>query len=587
MHRTVEALSCHGCSGKVSLVLLVAWLALLSSVCLSAGCTASSPFVAQVATPVSNNHTEEPEKAIRSTNVATPTLPPPAPSRAYLVEAGLSVPANLNPLVAGNYASQRVTDNLFDSLLNVNAVNAVLQPSLAAQWQVSENRLTATFQLRPDVLWHDGAPFTANDVVHTFESILDSNPNSQYKANLVGVDTFFAPDEQTLVVAFDSPDCSLLYDVGQIPIVPQHLTEPEMENPRVDVPATQASWDHPIGTGPFKFKNKLPNGEIRLERNDGYFAGTPHVSEWVYRPFGDEQELLIDLRAGEVDLALMTSQDVQHLQADETVDLIAFPQPEYYALALNNAHSLLNDVRTRQALAYAIDRRQLVQDLLDGYGQIIDTPWLPAHWVYAKPDSSIDYDPAHAQQLLSEAGWTDSDQDGLLDKEGHPLQISIRVNSENSLRKRIAFAVQQYWIDVGISAELYFVEFNTLLERLFSRNFDAAVFSWPVHQDPDQSLLWASEESDLARDFNFISYANPVVDEALAEGLTVPFCDQEARSSAYQPAISTIAEEQPYIFLFVPEHIIAVTHRLSGVRPGPYSNLSWNVHEWSLEHPDG
>jgi len=454
--RTVEAFFCHGRSGKVSLVLLVTSLALLSLVSLSAGCSASLPFMAQGATPVSNNHTEEPESAIRPTNVATPTLPSLGPSRAYLVEAGMSVPANLNPLVAGNYASQSVTDNLFDSLLNVNAVSAVLQPALASQWQVSENCLTATFQLRPDVLWHDGMPFTADDVTFTFAGILDSEIQSPYKANLVGLDTFFAPDEQTLVVTFDSPDCSLLYDVGQIPIIARHLTEPEKESPNVDVLAAQVYWDHPIGTGPFKFKSKLATGEIHLERNEDYFAGTPHIAEWVYRPLGDEQEILVDLRAGEVDLALMTPQDVQHFQPDETVELIAFPQPEYYALVLNNAHSLLSDVGTRQALAYAIDRQQLVQDLLNGYGQIIDSPWLPGHWVYAEPDSSIDYDPAHAQQLLKQAGWTDSDQDGLLDKDGRPLQISIRVNSENSLRKRIAFAVQRYWIDAGISAELYF-----------------------------------------------------------------------------------------------------------------------------------
>ena len=586
MHRTVEAFSCHDRNGAVSFVLLAVSLTLLLLVCLSTGCGASSSSIEQVVAPVSISQTKESESDIRPTNVmATSTLSSVAPPRSHLVEAGISVPANLNPLIADSYASQRVMDNLFDSLLNVNAENAVLEPALASQWQVSEDCLTATFQLRPDVLWHDGEPFTANDVTFTFEGILDSDLQSPYAANLVAVDTFFAPDEQTLVVTFDRPDCSLLYDVGQIPILTQHLIEEE-KNSHIDVLAAQVYLDHPIGTGPFKFKSKLPTGEIHLERNENYFAGVPHIPEWVYRPLGDEQELLSDLRAGEVDLALVTPQDVQHFQSGETVDIIAFPQPEYYALALNNAHSLLSDVRTRQALAYALDRQQLVQELLNGYGQIIDSPWLPDHWVYAKPDFSIAYDPESARQLLSEAGWTDSNQDGLLDRDGSPLQISISVNSENSLRKRIAFAVQRYWIDAGISAEIYFVEFSTLLEQLFSHNFDSAVFSWPVHQDPDQSLLWASEESDLDRDFNFISYANPIVDKALAEGLTVPFCDREARSYAYQQAISTLAEEQPYIFLFVPQNIIAVSRRLSGVQPGPYADLSWNIHKWTLEHTD-
>ena len=549
---------------------------------LAAGCEGrSSNFASHQSTPSGQQSLQAEEtQPVEVESALTPTaryVP-----REYIVETGIGAPDNLNPLADQNDASRTVTRKVFGSLLRVNATNAELEPALAAAWEVGEDSSSITFHLRSGVLWHDGQPFTAEDVEFTFESVEHVASVSPYRANLVNVKSFSATGSHTFVVDLKSPDCSALYDVGQIPIIPRH----RFENPdAVSQNAAVANLviDQPVGTGPYQFKDRSPTGEVYLQRNESYFAGVPQVAEWVYQPVGDEAQLLDNLRSGQADLARIPADRVHELQQADWLRLLVVPQAKFYALALNNKQPALQDVRVRQALAQAINRTQMVQELLGGYGQVVENSWLPDHWAYARLDIAFAYDPNQAGLLLQEAGWVDGDGDGLLERDGNKLQVDIAVNAENDLRKRIALAVQRDWINIGVSAEVHFVEFQTLLEKLFAPNFDAAVLSWSVHQDPDQHLLWASQESELEGTFNFISYSNPVVDEALQQGLTAPRCDPKLRAQAYQTAINAITREQPYIFLFVPQEILVVSERISGFTFGPYAHVGWDIEDWRLD----
>ena len=528
-----------------------------------------------------------PETASTEQSIAPETMsqPEPAlPERPYLVEAGTLVPTSFDPMLPKNGASQRVVDNVFDSLLKVNAETASLGPSLASDWSISEDALTITFSLTEDALWHDGEPFTADDVAFTFEAILDTSLDTPFKANLVGVDEFYAIDRNTFVVTLTSADCSLLVKLGQIPIIPQHLFVTGVDNGSNNTDLLEeVSWEHPIGTGPFKLKETLATGEVHLEANANYFGGVPNIAEWVYLPCTGVQQILTGLREGGIDLAQISPQEALYFQHNDNVRMVTFPESEYYALMINMTRPSLIDTGTREALAYAIDRQRLVEELLDGYGQVVDSSWLPSHWVNDPADPPVHFSPERAVDLLEQAGWTDNDGDHLLDRDGEPLQINIAVNAENERRKQIAFAVQRDWIDIGVSAEVNFVEFYALMEKLFAQTFDVAVFSWPMHPDPDQSLFWASAEAELQGDFNVVSYADPAVDEALLAGLTASSCDPRARIQAYQQVITAIEQDQPYIFLFAPEQVIAFSQRLTGLKPGPYANLSWNISDWALE----
>jgi len=582
LHQTSDASSFHDPNPRVSPFVLAAIVFSISLVHLASGCDSRSPSVEPLETPTSSGQVIQSEgmQPPEIENVPSPTAQH-AP-RDYLVEVGVDIPDNLNPLAPENRAAQRVTENMFDCLLRVNAINAAPEPGLAASWEIGEDVSSITFHLRPGISWHDGQPFTAKDVEFTFDSIRQPASESSYRANLANVKHFSATDSLTFVVDLKSPDCSTLYAVGQIPIISWRYFN-TINTTGQNEPAANLQLDQVIGTGPYRLKDRLPNGEIRLERNESYFYGIPQIPEWVYQPVNNQIQILYSLRSGQADLALIPVEGIPTLQATGQFRFVGFPQARFYALILNNKHPFLNDVRVRQALAHAIDRAQLVQELLGGYGQVIESSWLPEHWAYAKPNMSFPFDPERAAYLLQEAGWVDRDGDGLLEKDGKKLRVNISVNAENDLRKRIALAVQQYWINIGVSVEIHFVEFNTLLEKLFAPNFDAVVFSWPIHADPDQHLLWASSEGDLQGTFNFMSYANPAVDEALSQGLIAPRCDPKLRAQAYQTAISAITSEQPYILLFVPQDILAVNRRVSGLALGPYAGLGWNIESWRLD----
>lgn len=485
------------------------------------------------------------------------------------------MPPSFNPLSPGeDDPARRVIDNVFDTLLVVNAGDAALEPGLASAWSVTTDTLTVTFSLRADAVWHDGEPFTAADVLFTFDAVEAPRVDTPLKSNLAQVRGYLAPDSHTVIVSLSRPDCSVLYDLAQIPILPRHLFESG------ELTTDALELDVPIGTGPFRFGTRLPGGGVRLERNETYFAGVPAFRSWTYRPITDTAELIHSLQAEEVDLAPVYPQQAASFPQDGPVRLLSYPQPEYFALILNHSAPYLEDPRVRQALAHAIDRPRLVQELLGGAGRVIDMPWLDQHWACDASPTVYAYDPQRAERLLREAGWSDTDGDGLLDRDGAPLHIGISVNGENALRSRIALAVQRYWIAVGISAELRYVEFPVLVENLFTHRFDAAAFSWPIHADPDQAHLWMSAKNGPRPNFNFAAYEDERLDEALLAGLTAAGCDSDLRTQAYSQAASIIARELPYIFLFVSDDFVAVNTRLEGVQPGPYAGLGWNIHRW-------
>jgi peptide/nickel transport system substrate-binding protein len=508
------------------------------------------------------------------------TLTPSAERLAQVIEAGPEAPAVFNPLLPAGASAQRVIDNLYDTLLTIDAQSAALEPRLASTWQVSTDNMTVTFHLRTDVTWHDGQPLTARDVVFTFDAIRKLDAAPALKAQLAFASRVLAPDDRTVVIGFDRSACPLLAEVGQIPILPRHLLEGrELTNANFNTRA-------PVGTGPFRFERQDASGDVHLSRNDQYFLGVPHFSEWVYRPITDTAALSAALHDGALDLATVSSEQAVALDTAGASRLLAYPQPEYYAIILNMGQPSLEDVRVREALSAAIDRQGLLGEVFAGRATLLNGPLLPGHWAYTAATAPESYDPARARRLLAEAGWTDSNHDGLLEKNGTPLRIGLSVNGENALRQSIAARVQRNWLAVGVAAEVQAVEFSTLVERLFGHHFDASVFSWPVHADPDQTRFWASSQNVLWSGFNVASYSSiDKVDPALHEGLWAAACDPKIRAPAYAQMQAALAADLPYIFLLAPNAYVAASARLAGLQPGPYAGLSWNIEQWQLTRP--
>jgi peptide/nickel transport system substrate-binding protein len=480
---------------------------------------------------------------------------------------GLIEPITLNPLLADDEASLAVTGLVFDSLLAVDPWTGALLPNLARAWRVSADGLTITFDLRDDVLWHDGEPFSAKDVEFTFEAIAKLGADSPHWFNLALVEEFQALDTKTFLVKLSEPNCSALYDLGLLPIVPRHV-----------LPQQAMA----IGTGPFVFKDWLQDDPIALIRNAHYWRGAPHLDAWTYRVLADAEQLLAELEAGQIDVAHIRPEDLAGVEAAGHCEVYRYPTAEGYFIAFNNNHPVLGDRKVRQALSYALDREGLVDQILLGQGTLLATGLLPGHWALQEGTGSrlYDYDFGEAQRLLAEAGWSDSDGDGILDREGEPFQLSLTTNADNTTREAIAILAGQYYRAIGVVAQVELVEWGNLLGRMFNHTFDVAVLSWPLELDPDQREFWHCEENALGSGFNFVSYCDPYLDGLLIEGATMPSCDGERRAEIYGEMVSILAEDRPYDFLFAPDKLLAANRRVVGPDPSPFAGPYWNVVDW-------
>jgi peptide/nickel transport system substrate-binding protein len=191
------------------------------------------------------------------------------------------------------------------------------------------------------------------------------------------------------------------------------------------------------------------------------------------------------------------------------------------------------------------------------------------------------FDHLRAAQLLEEAGWVDSDGNSIRDRGGELLRLRLATNGRNAVREAIAILAQQYYLAVGVAAEVKLMNCN-FLEDIFTHDFDIVVFSRPLDIDPDGWELWHSSESVLDSGFNFVSYQNPRVDELLLQGLRVPKYEEARRAAIYSEIVTILAQDQPYALLFAPYNLIIVNERVGGVAPSPFAGLHWNTADWDV-----
>jgi peptide/nickel transport system substrate-binding protein len=308
-----------------------------------------------------------------------------------LVAAIAGEPDQLDPHKTSAYFSFEVLENVFDTLVEPDE-NLEMQPALAESWNVSPDQLTWTFHLRQGVIFHDGSPFTADDVVYSYGRIMDEQ--------LANVDKFSAvtdvsaPDASTVILRVKQSSPNLLTNLGGfkgMAIVQRR----NVENGQI---AT-----HPVGTGPFAFRSQKSGDSITLKANGAYWLGAPRVSGVTFRFISEPSTALSALQAGEIDWTdSIPTQRVAQLEGDESMALAVVPSNDYWYLALNEARQPWNDVRVRQAIAYAIDRDAIVQATSYGTASANQlaiprgNPWYTQYDPYS-------HDVEKARSLLGEA----------------------------------------------------------------------------------------------------------------------------------------------------------------------------------------
>ncbi|HEX6988830.1 MAG TPA: ABC transporter substrate-binding protein, partial [Bacillota bacterium] len=480
-----------------------------------------------------------------------------------------------NPHHPNHYVeSVMVTRVLFNGLTKPGKD---LQPSpdLAESWDISDDGLVWTFHLRDGVTWHDGEPFTAEDVRFTFmDIVLNPDVGSSSASNFRNVQEVVAVDDRTVEFHLKQPMASLASYLGyNAGILPSHILKGTDVMNNADF-----NKGSPVGTGPFKMADYVSGQYVVLERFDDYFGGRPLLDQIQYRVVPDTNTQLSQLLTGELSIMIVEqASNVERLENEAAIRVDATPQLNYVWIAPNTTKAPFDDARVRQALSYALDRPAMIQNILRGYGRPATGPISPALEYYYNPDvTTYPYDPERAKELLAEAGWEDSDGDGYVDRDGQTLEIALTVPKAN-IMEPLATLAQQYFESVGVKTNMDAVEFNVFVaDRLVPRSFDIMVGWWITPPDPD---IFAYYHSSAATGGNNVPmYANSELDALLEQGQAVG--DPAQRKEAYDRVQEILADEVPYIFVWYPDEIVARRAGLEGVPAIGFRDALQYAHEW-------
>ena len=496
---------------------------------------------------------------------------PPVAGDTLIMGSGADA-VNLLPVLASDGTSGDINGLVYNGLVRYDK-DLNIEGELAERWEISPDNLTLTFHLRQGVRWHDGAPFTAEDVLFTYRLLVDPKTPTAYAERYRQVATAEVLDAYTFRVRYHKPLATALISWA-FSVHPRHLLE------GVEITKSPLA-SHPIGTGPYRFVAWQRGEKIVLEANPDYFEGPPYIQRVLYRVIPDASTMFLEMQSGGLDHMGLTP-----LQYARQTDTPAFrrrfrkyryPAFAYTYLGYNLHRPMFQDKRVRQALSYAIDKQEIIDGVLLGLGQVASGPYKPGSWAHNSDVPLYRYDPQRARALLAEAGWQDSDGDGVLDRGGKPLAFTIVTNQGNDQRVKAGEIIQRRLSEVGVKVKLRVVEWAAFLKEFINPgNFDATILGWSGGIDPDVYNVWHSSKTGPG-ELNFIAFQNTEVDQLLEAGRRT--FDQKERKRFYDRFQEILAEEQPYTFLYVPESLPVVAARFRGIEPAP-AGIMHNFIRW-------
>jgi peptide/nickel transport system substrate-binding protein len=520
-------------------------------------------------------------------------------------------PDSLNPITSSSavasYAMYGVNGSqIYEFMVSYNTDDwSLTQPILVESMpQVSEDHLTYTFIAREGIRWHDGKPFSADDILFTFKAtmcpLVDSAPARSYLTELkdVQVEGRTIRFQLTKASAFN-----IINLANTLAIIPKHVFDPQglldgfsfqdiigqkgRTDPKIKKfseefnkhPASRA----PIGTGPYKFEKWDTGREIVLTRNDDYWRTKPYLDKIVIRVIQDYPAALTALKAGEIDLQprllpIQYAQQTSGASFDQQFVKARYTIPVYFYIGWNEERPFFKDKRVRQALTMLLDRQQLIDTIRFGFGKIAASPINPSSHDFNPNIKPWPYDPKRAVELLEEAGWTDHDGDGIRDKDGVRFSFEFQGYTGSTILPQLMPIMREALRKVGIEMTERMLEFNVMVTNTKEHRFDVISAGWSSDLTSDPYQIWHSS-SAKNKGSNYVSFINAESDR-LIEQARLEF-DAEKRKQLYWKWQELIHEEQPYTFLFYTEEPAAYSRRFQNVkwlpaRPG-YDLNAWFV----------
>lgn len=468
-------------------------------------------------------------------------------------------PVALDPANVTDNPSEEVCHHIYEGLVGFDEDMNII-PKLATDWSVSQDGKTWTFHLKKGVKFHSGAAFNAQAAKKSFDRILAGGlkRSSLYQPVISKVN---AVDEYTVQFVLPQPFGPFLHTLCHTAGL---IVDPTLIDAKADI------GRKPSGTGPFKFKDWAVGDQIRLTAFDGYHGGRPKLDELVFKVVPEDTSRTMMLETGELDVAERLSPfDIERLKANKDIVVKIAPSLRVIYIGMNCQKGVTKDVLVRRAFNYAVDKKAICDNILKGMGVPLDTPLAPKTNGYAEV-KGYSYNPQKAKELLAEAGWKDTNGDGILDKNGKKLSVNLMTPHGRYLMDyKVAEAVQAYLKDIGVDAKLVTMEWGsylaTLSKPLEENNVDMYLLGWsPSTGDADWVLRPLFHSSNWSPNDNNNFYKNPEVDKLIEEGMRA--VDPEKRKEIYRKAQELIVQDASWITLYWMNNVTGYRNYVKGLK---------------------
>jgi peptide/nickel transport system substrate-binding protein len=502
------------------------------------------------------------------------------------VEGVSGFPRHLNPLLSGyNEVDRDMCALVFSGLTRMNEHGEV-EPDLARRWEITLDGLSYTFYLRSDAYWHDGTPLTADDVVFTIKLLQDPDfPGPpDLGSTLWRTVTVEKVDRRT--VRFTLPESYAPFlDYTTVGILPAHLLGGIRA---ADLPAAEFNLN-PVGSGPFQLEEiEVESGTITamvLERFPRYHGDQPYLDRVQIRFYPSYQTALNAYEAGEVEgIARVPTAELPRARALPSLNLFSAQIAEYGIVFLNLQRSDLpffQETEVRQALLYALDRQQIIEEVLAGQAIVAHNPVIPGTWAYNQDVPHYEYAPDTANGLLNNAGWIQRAADGgLRRKDGQLLAFTLLTSSEPE-RIGMAKMLAEQWATIGVTVTVEIASPLEVRGALENRQFEAILVHLALPGDPDPYPFW--HETQIENGQNYAGLAHRRISEVVEQARVI--VNRERRQQLHHEFQEIFAEEVPALLLYVPVYTYGVDERIRNVQIGPLMHpydRFYTISDWWL-----
>jgi peptide/nickel transport system substrate-binding protein len=487
---------------------------------------------------------------------------------------------------AGTQGNLELADQLFCRLAGLGptlltAGDRGFVPLLARSW-TRRDSVTLAFDLDPRARWQDGVPVTARDVVFTFERARNPSIAPRLVALLRRITSVTAEGERRVVFRFSEPYAEQLYDATfHAAPLPAHL----LDTIPPEGLARSSFVTHPVGSGPYRLVRTVAGQFVELAANQDFFLGRPKIGRVIIRVASDPDariNLLLSGQADAIDNVIPPLDNLHRIKRDTSLRLIPVPSPSVGFLLFNQRdpadpaapHPVLSDLRVRRAITLGLDRHLLVHAVFGSYAEVPYGPVSSILWIRNGAPKARRQDVEEARQLLAAAGWRDSDSDGIRDRAGQRLQLSLLLPTTSAVRRKLAVLIQEQLRQIGLALELQQLEFPLWIERRTGGKFDID-FAGTI-QDPSPSGL--TQAWSCTGGTNVAKYCNPRVDSLL--DVAIRGQPKENPGQPWFAALRQIEDDAPATFLYAPFYVYAVKRHYRNVSIMPAS--SWLLlREWS------